>query len=470
MSRTDCARSVAQRPPRWSGCHVALLALGLAATAASAAPPRYLATRDITLEFQAGNRVPVASADLWVSLDGRRTWLRCASATAGAHALHYTAAADGTFDFYIVLKNAGGSSGPPPEPGTAATATVVVDTLAPLLQIHAARITARSGDEDQATASAPAQPRTVNFDLTLVEEHLSEAGLRAFYKTATADWHDGGPVQFTADSAAWTPPPELSGTVVIRLVATDLAGNRAQEDVRGLDLPATLATPAPAPDQPPAASQPSDANASASTPGPRTPNVSPRAAAEAQHLRDLAVRFRDAGRYSLAAARFEDALAATPGDADLLADLGQVLVRLNRLEDADARFHAALDAAPDHTRALDGLALVAATQRRYPQAREYLLRLQQLQPDVGSVWLRSGDIEHRLGNLPQALEDWERARTHSEKDQELRDKAERRLEYFGPLRSQRAANPAAKSQWPKPPSHAPSSSSAETKTTKNPSR
>jgi hypothetical protein len=447
-----------------------MLALGLAATAACAAPPRYLAARDITLEFQAGNRVPVTTAELWVSTDGRRNWRRTATATAGAHALHYTAAADGVYDCYVVLKNAGGTSGPPPGPGTAATATVVVDTLAPLLQIHAARIAARSADEDQAPASAPAQPRTVNFDLTLVEEHLSESGLRAFYKTAAGDWHDGGPVQFTADSAAWTAPPELSGTLDVRLVATDLAGNRAQEDVRGLDLPAALAPAAPAADPPPAASQPSDANARTSTPGPLTPNVSPRAVVEAQHLRGLAARFLDAGRFSLAAARFEDALAATPGDADLLADLGQVLIRLNRLEDADARFHAALDAAPDHARALDGLALVAATQRRYPQAREYLLRLQQLQPDVGGVWLRSGDIEHRLGNLTQALEDWERARTRSGKEQELRDKAERRLEYFGPQRTERAPNSAAKAQWPKPTNHPPSSSSAETKTTRNPSR
>jgi tetratricopeptide (TPR) repeat protein len=176
------------------------------------------------------------------------------------------------------------------------------------------------------------------------------------------------------------------------------------------------------------------------------------------------------GRYSLAAARFEDAVGFAPRDADLLARLGTALYRAGRHDEAGARFREALGTNADHAGALEGLALVAVTQKQYAQAREYMRQLQRLEPKSGSVWLRSGDIEHRLGNTPQALDAWRRVLAVAEADKDLREKAQRRLDYFGPQRRDNGKSPVTNDSWPELPSSRPSSSSAATNHTKRPSR
>jgi tetratricopeptide (TPR) repeat protein len=138
------------------------------------------------------------------------------------------------------------------------------------------------------------------------------------------------------------------------------------------------------------------------------------------------------GRYALAVARLEDALAVAPDEPDVLVDLGSALYRLDRYDDADRRFHSALDVAPDDLGALEGVALVAVTQKRYPQAREQLRHLLRLRPESGKVWLRYGDVEHHLGNENEALQAWERVLTAREADADVRHKAQRRLDYLGP--------------------------------------
>ncbi len=437
----------------------AYFALGLVSAAAYAAAPRYVAARDILLEYETAGDTRVDAAELWVSVDGRRTWQQVSEVPPGRRALQYRAPGDGTYDFYVVLKNDRGVSGAPPEPGAAASATVIVDTLAPLLQIHRVRAQLR-----QAT-DVDAGPRPIDLDLTLVEEHMSALGLRAFYRpVATENWQDGGTVDFSGELGRWKPPAGLHGHFDLRLVATDLAGNHAQDELLGLELPTAEATTQPAETKPAAVPPP--------PPEYSDSNLPPRdlhATAEAQRLRGLAEAYAHDGQLSLAAARYEDAVAAQPQSADLLASLGQIRFRLGAYDEAETRFRAALDIAPEHLAALDGLALVAATQKRYPQALELLIRLQKLQPAAGSVWLRSGDVEHRLGNLAQALADWKRACDRAGDDQDLRAKAQRRLDYFGS--ETRPPGPASttKPTWPKPPSPRPSSSSTETKSIKNPS-
>jgi len=125
-------------------------------------------------------------------------------------------------------------------------------------------------------------------------------------------------------------------------------------------------------------------------------------------------------------------VAINPKDPDILAELGDALYRAGRYDDAGTRFTSALEALPDHVPAIEGLALVAATQRRYPQAREQMLHLQRLRPDSGSVWLRSGDVEHQLGNRATAIAAWQRVLSAADAGPDLREKAQRRLAYFAP--------------------------------------
>jgi TolA-binding protein len=243
--------------------------------------------------------------------------------------------------------------------------------------------------------------------------------------------------------------------VDLRLVAADLAGNVSSADLLRVPLPEIQA------DRPPE-TQPA-------TPVPSTEPAPPAPVpAEAEHLRKLARDFTAEGRFSLAAARLEDAVALAPRDADLLVELGTALYHAGRYDDAADRLHAALSAQPDHGGALDGLALVAATQRQYPQAREYLLQLQRLRPDSGLMWLRSGDIEHRLGNTAPARAAWRKVLNAADADDSVRAGARRRLAYFGsePATTQ----PVTGEPWPEPPSLRPSSSSPGTTSIKKPAR
>ena len=409
--------------------------------ALAAPPPQYVASRQIILECRLSSRVSVDDVLVWVSTDAGRSWQAAEVTRDGQQIVRYTAPADGRYDFYLVLRNAAGSSADPPEPGSRPTATIVVDTLPPLLQAHGAKI--EPVEDCKLQASLP---------VTLVEENLSKAGVRLFYRDDSQHWTDGGLATLVDDRVVACLPTCDQASVDLRIVATDLAGNVASADVLGVESPRLRETP-----PEPAATQPA-----VPEPPPPTPP-----SAEAQRLRKLAGDFTAEGRFSLAAARLEDALALSPDNADLLVDLGTALYRAGRYDDARRRWQAALAAQPDHTGALDGLALAAVTQRQYPEAREYLLQLQRLRPSSGLVWLRSGDIEHRLGNTAQALVAWRKALSAAAADQNLRENARRRLEYFG---SERLAEtqPATGESWHEPPRPRPSLSSSETTTTKKP--
>ena len=148
-------------------------------------------------------------------------------------------------------------------------------------------------------------------------------------------------------------------------------------------------------------------------------------------LRQLAHTLMRDGQFDLAADRFQAALKLAPEDADLLVDRGSALYRLRNFDQAHDHFASANKLDPNHHGALDGLALVAATQKRYPEAREHLKHLLDLQPNAGLVWLRFGDIEHRLGNRKRALQAWTRV-LQTDADAELLSRAQRRLDYFSP--------------------------------------
>ncbi len=437
--------------------------LGLVPAAALAAPPQYVASRQVTLEYRLSARVAVDDILVWVSTDAGRTWQTTDVTRDGQEHVRYLAPADGRYDFYLVLRNAAGSSATPPEPGSRPTATVVVDTLAPLIQVHEAEIERMGGTgilPVAATGGTPVPPPDgalhVSLHATLIEENLSKTGVHLFYRSDAEHWADGGAATVLDDRVIGCLPNCDAQAVDLRIVAADLAGNIASADFLRVPIPGIPAARPPE-TQPAVPPQPVDPTPPAPVP------------AEAEHLRKLARDFLAEGRFSLAAARLEDALALAPRDADLLVELGTALYRGGRYDDAASRLRAALQAQPDHGGALDGLALVAATQRQYPQAREYLLQLQRLRPDCGLVWLRSGDIEHRLGNTVPALAAWRNVLSAADADDSVCDGARRRLAYFG-------SEPAATTQsvtgesWPKPPRLRPSSSSAGTMSTKKPTR
>jgi len=362
---------------------------------------------------------------------------------AGPNAVCFDAQRDGKYGFYIVLENKGGSAPAPPSTRTKPHVAVIVDTAPPTMQIHRARPFISPGGQTQ-----------VRLNVSLIEENLGEGGTRVFYRAgADTGWQDGGPVVFADGIINWTPPPDIAPKCDLRLVATDLAGNQAHDEIRDVpmtsppaDPPTTTTRTAPAPaatawpdrlEDPtippvePGTVEPIPLVTLDEQPEPApTTRPSPDADQRSQLLREQAARYLAQGRLALAGARLQDALELAPTDPDLLVHLGGVLYRTRQYDEATRRFRSALEAAPDHPGAIEGLALVAATQNRYPQARAHLKHLLRLSPQCARHWVHYGDIEHMLGNTKEACAAWEKALEVEPTDETIREKAEKRLRLF----------------------------------------
>jgi len=398
-----------------------LMAAALAAESAGAGPLRYVNSRQLLLSFSADNEAAVETVDVWASRDGGKTWQSIAAERFGTSSLRCEVDEDGWYGFYLVLRNAAGASADPPRPGSEPHLRVIVDTVPPTLQVHA-----------HAEALAPVAGQPLNIRLSLIDEHLGDTGIRVFYRPAgTNEWTDGGLAVVSESRISWTVPERLAGQFDLRLAATDRAGNRSIDELAGVVVRAPQQpTTAPA-TEPLGADEPTDTEAP--SPTPELPAVPTMAEQEhLVHLRALAQRLLAERRFPLAADRFEEALRIAPGDADMLVDLGSALYWSGRYDDADNRFAAALEGQPDHVGALDGLALVAATQKRYSHARTHLERLLALLPESAVHWRRYGDVQHRLGNKAAALEAWARILDLDHADPTVRAEAQKRLDYFGP--------------------------------------
>lgn len=407
-------------------------------------PPQYINSHALILSFQPASPVEIDDVHVWVCADDRKAWTKANIVRTGETAVRFQAPQDGKYSFYIVLENEGGCSTDVPAIGTEPHATAVVDTTPPTMQIHKAReITLPDGDP------------CVRLNVSLVEENLGEAGARLFHRANSDDgWQDGGIAIFADGIINWRPPPEIPSEFDLRLAVTDLAGNRAFDEIRGvsIDRPAADAAPPAASVDPTAAETappdvvenvvihslapvtvaPAPPVTIADQPAPPPATQPLRNADEhSQRLREQAARYLAQGHFSLAGARLLEALELAPEDPDLQVDLGSVLYRTHQYEEARRRFRSALDLSPDHLGAIEGLALVAATQNRYPQARSHLQHLLRLSPQSGEHWLHYGDIEHLLGNAAEAGTAWEKVLTLERADKTIRENAKKRLRLFG---------------------------------------
>lgn len=421
-----------------------ILPLLLTASALAEALPRptnWLNLRQMTLTFQAGNATQIDRVIVWTSNDDARTWTKAHVTNVTRNSVRYDAPNDGDYRFYIVLENKAGRSADPPSSASDPHLVVTVDTAPPTVQIHSAQET-----------SSPHGDRLLRLNASVLEENLGEAGCRIFYRaSADAGWQDGGPVAFADGFITWQPTPDIVSDFDLRLVVTDLAGNQAFDEIRDVSIAPSPADPRPTPlhpaptvadagqldvlpevvvpPVPPVTLAPVPQPTLTDEPPPATA-ASSQAETQSQHLREQAARYLAQGRLSLANARFQDALKLTPDDPDLQVDLASLLYRTRQYDQARRRLQLALDSSPEHLGAIEGLALVAVTQNRYPQARSYLEQLLQICPESGIHWLRYGDIEHKLGNAAQAHAAWEKALKLEPADETVREMAQKRLRLF----------------------------------------
>ena len=94
----------------------------------------------------------------------------------------------------------------------------------------------------------------------------------------------------------------------------------------------------------------------------------------------------DAGAHARAAEAYEKALAAKPGNPNVLTDLGVSYRNLGRFDESIAMFEKALAASPTHWQALYNKALVLAMDKKdLAGARAALASLKKMKPDEGVV-------------------------------------------------------------------------------------
>lgn len=441
-------------------------------------PARFVKQRQMLLTYATRGSASVERVSVYVSTDGGRTWAPIEHEPAGAGTLRVKVEQEGRHDFFLVLENAAGASSPPPDSGTAPHVSVHVDSLPPTLQVHRAVI--------ERGAEALWRAR---IELALIEEHLAKGGLRLFYRSQPNEgWSDAGAGAFEDGILIVELPAALADELVddrgdglgsnrparvaIRVVATDLAGNRAFDECeapvgeppdRAADTaPAATTQPAsdhtasddtarpgqpatahagpkafgsdslsadPSADSPPAAAAATGASgetdllaAAPGTPLPLAPDV--------QALREAARAFMDRGQNALAAARLAEALERAPEHPDLLVDLAQVKVSARDVDAAGELYERVLAGDPEHLAALEGLALVSARRRDYPRARGLLEQYLRLDPQSADMWLNYGDLLHRSGDPEAAQRAWQRV-LKVDADVEARERAHRRLRYLG---------------------------------------
>lgn len=394
----------------------------------------FVNSRRVVLSYRPADSTPVDEVSLWVSTDRGASWEAAPFERDAVAALRYDAARDGRFDFYLVLRNAAGASADPPTRGSRPHVSVIVDTAPPLLQVHAHTLTA---------AAAP----QLSARVSLIEENLAEGAVRVFYRTSVdKPWIDGGEAIIHESELTWTVPAGAAGRIEMRITVTDRAGNVTIAEIPGVvitrvagaTVSAAAATQpagpvedsAPALTVEPVAPVPDSTSPPAARAGVTSPASPQTPYRNADALRRLALEYMKQGRYELAAARIADALAAAPDDVELLVMQGSAEYRAGRYSTAETAFAKARRIQAGHTPAIEGLALVAATQKRYADARGYLRDVLRFAPNDAKAWLRLGDMEHRLGALSEARHAWLQAAELTGADDGTRAAARRRLNYF----------------------------------------
>jgi tetratricopeptide (TPR) repeat protein len=411
------------RPTRHRTVAIGLL-LGLWASTCPAQittlePARFVRQREIRLTYATRGDANVDRVRVFVSIDGGRTWTPIDHRVVAPGTAEVAVRQEGRHDFFMVLENAAGTSSAPPVAGDRPHVSATVDTLPPTMQVHQANL------ERNAAGSL-----TARIKLSLIEENLSPDGIRVFYRAQPgADWTDAGSARYENGAIAIGLSSEIE-RADLRVVVTDLAGNRAFDD----QLDVTAPRPEPVDTSTTLAAE-SSPEAPASVVVEIQPVAPPLPDDRTVALRRKADEHMQRGEYALAGARLSEALDKSPNDADLLADLGRAAYALRKTDEAALRFEQALTANPDHPDALEGMALVEVNRRQYPRAQEHLEHLLKLEPQSGRMWLNYGDVLHRMGETQDANSAWERV-LQVDADQKTRENATKRLRYIGSLRDQ----------------------------------
>ncbi len=149
-------------------------------------------------------------------------------------------------------------------------------------------------------------------------------------------------------------------------------------------------------------------------------------------LGSLAHSVHRQGKLDEAVTLYERALAMEPVAAHVRVTFAQLLLSINRFDDAVAQLAAALIDMPDDVVVLQQLGIALTSVGRFSEAREHFERALELEPDDIRVLHGMGVFYVRQNNLPKAAEMFRRALEIDPSQPRLREDLQRVLDAMGP--------------------------------------
>jgi hypothetical protein len=185
--------------------------------------PAILATRTCSINYQLdGVTRAGARIDFWATPDAGKTWVPLRDEAGGVPPAKLTLPADGVFG--IRIRPGAGSK--PPEPGEDPDCVVEVDTTKPVVSLV------------EPTLGIGADDGTMLISWTASDKHLVSNSINLHYATRPeGPWEVIVTGYKNEGTYKWAMPTGLTGSIYVRLEATDKAGNVGRCD---LTTPVTL--------------------------------------------------------------------------------------------------------------------------------------------------------------------------------------------------------------------------------------
>lgn len=333
--------------------------------------------------------LPLESVRLWYTTDGGLTWAEFGKDEDRISPIRFRAPSEGVFGFYFVLTNSAGPSSAPPAKSTKPQQVVLVDSTPPLVQLH------------QARAVPGVDEVTVQFRWSAVDSHFPPRPIEVLYGPSVEQATHRATPEPIANTGMfdWRVPAELTGSLAVKVAATDRAGHSAESDPQWVDV--TVAKPAPA-------KQPAQTSAT-STMDDAALAGSQRARDRAAGLFAMALEEAKSGQLTGGVAKLREAVKLDPQMTQAFAEMGGMLYLLGDLDRASGAYELAIKQQANHREAMRGLARILERKGEFPAAAEKLQAILRYNPKDAEVWLQLGDVAVHQGDELRARECYLRA-------------------------------------------------------------
>ena len=381
-------------------------------------------SREVALHYRLNGASDDARVRLWYTRDRGATWREYDVSDQQGSPLRFIAPAEGLYGFYMAALDGDRSTGEAPEPSQTPQWLIFVDYTPPLVQWEGIETTV--GFESD---------RRVQLRWRAFDNQLNDRPITLWYQSSIdQQWVVIGERLPNTGRYDWRLPEGLSGQVSVRLAVRDAGGHLVERVYGPVPVDRFFASglsAAPAATQP-ATDRPSAAVVSAPQPStrPAGPVVDPETARAARRMYEQGRWHLGRGQYAVAAERFREAFEQDPTALNALNDLAGVLYLQNRYDQAEQTYQSVLEHQAGHLDALRGAFLAAVARKRYPESRDYLLRLLDEKETDAQGWLDLGDVLFMMGEHSRARDSWNKAATVDPKADAIVLKAGQRLKSY----------------------------------------